>query len=283
MDSTTAHTLEVPGAHLHYDVRGSGPVLLMIPGGWSDTGEFTGLAPRLASEYTVITYDPRGLSRSTVDDAVADISVDVQAEDTHHLLAAVTTEPAYVLGVSGGAVTGLALTGRYPAQVRTLVAHEPPVPEVLPDREQIRAWVDDVCDTFRSEGPVPAMQAFVAGAGLDNEENLEEAATPDPEMLASFFGQTLDQMTRNLSLFFGRMFRPTAHYRPDLAALRATSSRVVVAAGTASAGQLAHRSAVALADLLGTPIVDFPGDHGAYLSSPDEFATVLRRVLTGRE
>ena len=58
--------LKVPGATLYYEVRGSGPVLLMMPGGPADATTFRRIEDRLASEYTVVTYDPRSLSHSSL-------------------------------------------------------------------------------------------------------------------------------------------------------------------------------------------------------------------------
>ncbi len=39
--------LRVPGASLAYEVRGSGPVLLLMPGGPADAGVFGRIAPLL--------------------------------------------------------------------------------------------------------------------------------------------------------------------------------------------------------------------------------------------
>lgn len=278
MKPTTAQVLDTPGACLHYDVRGSGPPLLLIPGGWGDAGMFAAVAPILSNDHTVVTYDPRGLGRSTLTGTDRDITVDVQADDAHRVLAAVTREPARVLGVSGGGVTGLALLSRHPEQISALVAHEPPVPELLPDRAWHRAWIEVVYGVYRSDGPYAAMRAFLAGAGLDDGPGAEAGGSPDAEMLAEF-----DRMTGNLDVFFAHMYRPLSGYRPDAAALRPAAERLVVAAGTRSAGQLAHRAAVALAGHLGVSVVDFPGDHGSFMSTPDAFAEALRRVLTARE
>src|ERR1700687_1311135 len=54
--------LKLPGTRLYYEVRGSGPVLLMIPGGPADAGVFAGIASILADRYTGVAYDPRGNS-----------------------------------------------------------------------------------------------------------------------------------------------------------------------------------------------------------------------------
>src|SRR5215469_13380346 len=114
-------TLQVPGASLYYEVRGSGPVLLMIPGGPDDAGWFAALADLLAEQYTVVTYDCRGNSRSAMDGSWEDLTVGLFADDANRLLDAVSSRPADVLGSSGGATYGLDLVARYPRRVRTLV------------------------------------------------------------------------------------------------------------------------------------------------------------------
>lgn len=120
-------TLQVPGASLYYEVRGSGPLLLMIPGGPMDGDGFQGIADRLADTYTVVTYDCRGNSRSPMQGSWDDLTVALFADDAHRLLDAVSTDQADALGSSGGATYALDLVARYPGRVRTLVAHEPPV------------------------------------------------------------------------------------------------------------------------------------------------------------
>src|SRR5438445_386599 len=126
-------TLRVPGANLYYEVKGTGPVLLCIPGGPTDAGMFTDLVERLSDRYTCVSYDPRGHSRSTLDGEAEDVSIAVHADDAAALLRATTDEPAYVYSNSGGATIGLELVKRHPDLVRTFVAHEPPAMELLPD------------------------------------------------------------------------------------------------------------------------------------------------------
>jgi pimeloyl-ACP methyl ester carboxylesterase len=287
MNPMRADTLKVPGATLYCEVRGSGPALLMIPGGPADAGAFAGLAGLLADRYTIVAYDPRGNSRSSLDGPSEDWRADVQSDDAARLLAAVGTAPAYVLGSSGGAQIGLDLAIRHPEQVHTLVAHEPPAVELLPDAAHQRAFFQDVYDTYRSDGVGPAMQKFLVGAGLV-ETGLGlleggEASTgagprsePTPEM-----AEMRARMGRNLDLFLEHGVRQISGYRPDISALRAGSTRIVVGVGDASRGQLAHRAGVALAERLGTNVVHFPGDHAGYGTHPAAFAETLHNVLTG--
>jgi pimeloyl-ACP methyl ester carboxylesterase len=271
MIQTTARTLKVPGATLYYEVTGTGPVLMMI-GLPVDHTEFAKVVPLLADRYTVVTYDPRGFSQSTIDDPEQDSTPELAADDVHRVLAAVTSEPAHVLGSSGGAVTALDLITRYPEQVRTIVAHEPPLNELLPEAEQLRAKVEDIYDTFRREGQGPAFLKFVALISPDF----------DPAQMFADQGPPSAEMIANGNRFLAHSLRPTTRYRPDLAALRAMSGRVVVGAGATSVGELANRTAIALAAQLDLPVVEFPGNHEGFVSDPEPFAAKLVEVLQGR-
>ena len=159
--SLTAHSLTVPGARLYYERRGTGPVLMLI-GSPIDSSGFAGLAGALVGRYTVVTYDPRGIGNSTREDTTGDVTPEQQADDVHRLLAALGGAPADVFGSSGGAVAGLALITAHPGQVRTLVAHEPPVIELLPDRAQLRAEIGDIYDTYQVGGVDKATPKFMA-------------------------------------------------------------------------------------------------------------------------
>ena len=119
------------------------------------------------------------------------------------------------------------------------------------------------------------MQKFMTHAGLDAGPAREADAPqwePSPEQLA--------RMRATTEHFLAHLLRPTTRYRPDIEALRAASTRIVVAGGATSKGQLANRTAVALADQLGTTVVDFPGDHGGFLAFPEQFGRLLDQVLT---
>jgi len=268
------HTLDVPGARLYYERRGTGPLLLLIGSPMDSTG-FAGLASALADDYTVVTYDPRGIGNSSRQDLGRDVTPEQQADDVHRLLAALGREPAYVFGSSGGAVVGLALVTAHLGQVRTLVAHEPPVVELLPDSAQVRTQIQDIYDTYRADGADKAMQKFMAHAGLGEAPGQKAEAPlwePSPEQMA--------RMRATTEVFLAHLIRPTTRYRPDIEALRTAPTRIVVAVGATSKGQLANRGARALADELGTPAVEFPGDHGGFVALPQQCGRVLDQVLT---
>jgi pimeloyl-ACP methyl ester carboxylesterase len=267
--------LNVPGASLYYEVRGSGPVLLMMPGGPADAGAFRRIAGHLESHYTVVTYDPRGLSHSTLEAPVQDERIlEIFADDAHRLLMATAKEPAFVFGSSGGAVIALELAARHPEQVRTLISHEPPAPALLPDTARERAAMEEIYQTWRTAGVGPAMQKFMVQARIRGGPPPPPQGEPTPEMR-----EAMAQMQRNMDFWLGHYFRAIAAYEPDYAALKASSSRIVPAVGDESRGELAHQGGLGLAEQLGTKAVVFPGAHGGFESHPAEFAARLREVL----
>src|SRR5581483_1515214 len=263
-----------PDGELYYEVKGTGPVLLMIPGGPMDAGGFAPLAEQLASDYTVVTYDCRGNSRSAHNGETSDLTVELHAHDAARLLEAVSPEPAFVLGSSGGATYGLDLVARHPGRVHTLVAHEPPVMMLLPDADKWRDFNESIRQTYEKEGVFPAMQRFGEGVGLGG---------PPPEQDMS--PEAMEVMTRlmgNMELFAGQLIPVVGNYTPDVEALRNSSARIVVGVGeeTTPAQVVTYSAPRALADKLGTTPVEFPGEHGGFGSHPELFAKVLREVLS---
>jgi pimeloyl-ACP methyl ester carboxylesterase len=268
--------LKLKGAQIYYEVQGSGPILLMIPGGPTDAGIFAALGTLLADKYTVVRYDPRGNSRSVLDGPPVDQSMDLHGDDAAQLLAVFGEEPAFVLGSSGGGQIGLNLAARYPERVQVLLAHEPPCMELVADVEAQRAFADDVVNTYRTQGVGPAMQKFMVGAGLAGNPPVHRAAPPTPEAIEAF-----SRIQGNADYFLAHGFTPIRKYIPDVAALRANSTKIVVGVGAASLGTLPYRTAVALAERLGIVPVYFPGGHGGYNDDPSGFAEKLHRVLGG--
>jgi pimeloyl-ACP methyl ester carboxylesterase len=272
------NTVKVPGASLYYETRGTGPVLLCIPGGPTDAGMFADLAGRLADRYTVVTYDPRGHSRSTLDGEPHDIPVATHADDAAVLLGALGGGPAYVYGSSGGATIGLDLVTRYPGLVHTLVAHEPPLMELLPDADRWRAAFTDIHETYRTQGVYPAMGKFAVVVEEGGPKYSEEMQRAEPTPESAEMGA---RMGGNFGLFLAHEIRQIGGYEPDVEALRASTTRIVSAAGETSEQQAACRAAVALAERLGTPAAYLPGSHGGWGSDPQEFAERLHAALSG--
>ena len=267
----------MPGATLYLEVRGSGPVLLCITGGPTDAGMFTDLAERLADRYTVVTYDQRGHSRSPLDGEPEDIPVALHADDAAAILRSVGDEPAYEYGSSGGGTIGLDLVARHPELVRTLVAHEAPVMELLPDATEWRSKFEEISEAYRTAGVFAAMENFGAlveegGPNYREEQQQQQEPTPaDEEMMG--------RMAGNFELFVAHEIRQNGAYVPDIEALRGASTRIASAAGETSGEQAARHAAVALAERLEIDVSYLPGGHGGWGSDPKEFAERLHGLL----
>ncbi|WP_171167890.1 alpha/beta fold hydrolase [Streptomyces sp. I05A-00742] len=266
-------TLTVPGAEIHYEVRGAGPPLLLINGGDGDAALFVPLARLMAEHHTVITFDPRGNSRSRLTAPPAPQTIEDRGHDAHLLLDAVAGgEPAYVFGTSYGGMTGMDLLARHPGRVRALVAHEPFVIDLLPDADRWHALFQEVHELYRREGLRPAMRRFTEEIGVD------DAPEPDGELPAPV-REMLARIRANQETCLEYELRSFTRFRPDVRALRA--GRFVLVAGEERPRTLLHRTTEALAEETGARVTEFPGGHVGYLTHPAEFAVALRGALAG--
>ncbi|HKY50293.1 MAG TPA: alpha/beta hydrolase [Candidatus Limnocylindria bacterium] len=285
----TTRTIEVPGAVLTYDVRVSEsttePPLVLIGSPMGAAG-FGSLADHFPDR-TIVTYDPRGAERSRRTDGGIRSTPEEHADDVHRIIAAVGGGPVDLFASSGGAVNALALVARHPNDVRTLVAHEPPAAAMLPDREYALAACRDIHETYLRSGMGPGMAKFIAIVMHQGPIAAEYLAQPDPD--PRMFGlPTEDDGSRDDVLLAQNMIAGT-HYEPDIEALRASPTRIVLAAGIESEGTLANRGAHAVASALGMKAVPFPSHHGGFLGGeygqsgePEAFAARLREVLAAR-
>jgi len=274
-------TIDVADGRLYYEVRGEGP-LLVISGSPMPAAAFGQLADALSDHYTVVTHDPRGIAGSALDDPDAPSDPDRRADDLVALLDALDADTADFFGSSGGAVTGLALVTRHPGRVRTLIAHEPPLLELLPDAAEWRTSIDGIVSTFHEHGAGAAWGAFMASAGFvhEGDEGVEtdEAGAAGAAEPAESHQPTAQQEADN-ARFFDHDLRGTTRYVPDVDALVLSPTRVVVGVGRGSGHLNTYRTSHALAALLAEPPVEFPGDHAGFLGQPAEFAAVIREQL----
>jgi pimeloyl-ACP methyl ester carboxylesterase len=235
---------------------------------------------------TVVTYDPRGLGRSVRKDRGTDNVPEVQAGDVHTVIEALGVGPVEMFASSGGAVTALALVAAYPDDVTTLVAHEPPIITVLPDAAAAQRARDGFRDMYVAKGRGAGMAAFITMTSWRGEFTDEYFAQPAPDPAA--FGMPCeDDGSRDDPLLSDRSWAVTS-YRPDVDALAAAPTRVVIAVGEESDGMFTGRTSLATAELLGQGTTVFPSHHGGFLGpesgypgQPEAFARRLREVLAG--
>jgi pimeloyl-ACP methyl ester carboxylesterase len=285
---TTTHTLETRGAGIVYDVHGpipsaDGRAPLFMIGQPMTAAGFATLRSLLPGR-TVVTYDPRGLGRSTRTDGRIDNDPAVQAEDVHAVIEALGAGRVQMFASSGGAVTALALVAAHPEDVTTLVAHEPPIIPVLPDAAAAERARAGVRDAYEAGGRGHGMAAFIAMTSWRGEFTGEYFAQPAPDP-AQLGMPAQDDGTRDDPLLSDRSWAIT-DYHPDAEALAAAPTRIVIAVGEESADTFTGRTSVATAELLGQEATVFPSHHGGFLGGefgyagqPEAFARRLREVL----
>jgi pimeloyl-ACP methyl ester carboxylesterase len=294
MTTATTRTgmIRTDGAELYHERRGSGPALLMISGGGGDAGYYSHVAELLADEYTVLTYDRRGNSRSTVDDPAAPLCMAAQSADALAVLAHHDLTSALVFGGSGGALIGLDLAARHPDAVDGLIAHEPPAIGLLPDAAAYRALFDEIVEITRREGPWAGYVRFITTIDRADSPKLLHrrggrrmvgwaaragvrlaAHGPRPlREVGRFMGNSPYLMTNEVAPFIA--------FEPDLAALAASGVPIVVGGGADGRAYYPYLGGAAVAERLGVPLAEFPGGHVGYTEDPAAFAVILRKTLT---
>jgi pimeloyl-ACP methyl ester carboxylesterase len=285
---TTTQTLETAGADIAYDVRGPLPTLdgrppLFMIGQPMEASGFVTLASHFPDR-TVVTYDPRGLGRSVRKDGRVDHEPTVQANDVDAVIEALGAGPVQMFASSGGAVAALALVAAHPDDVTTVVAHEPPLIPVLPDAAAAERARAAVRDAYEAGGWGAGMAAFIGMTSWRGEFTDEYLAQPAPDP-AQFGMPAEDDGSRDDPLLSDRSWAVSS-YRPDVGALDAAPTRIVIAVGEESLDTFTGRTAVATAELLGQQATVFPSHHGGFLGGefgyagqPEAFAHKLREVL----
>jgi len=274
MNTTTSYFLEVPGARLHYEITGKGPWLLLLQGGDGDADGTKGIAGSLKEHFTIISYDRRGLSQSSLTSPSEELTLQVHTDDIHHLLLHLTTEPVYIFGTSIGALLGIDFLVRYPQQVRLLVAHEPPLTQFLDKTAAIKAaeQQEEIENAFQRGSIAEAMQKFVALAGISFKDKEPDAEFPKPT----------PQRTANLAFFLQNDAPAVRKYRLNPGELQQVADKVFLAAGTTSGENLAHQCTISIAEFLRKEITIFPGGHNGFITHPKAFAMLLATFLLSK-
>ncbi|WP_329003078.1 alpha/beta hydrolase [Kribbella sp. NBC_00709] len=256
------NTLVVPEAELYYEVRGSGPLVVLI-GAPMDADSFAPLADLLAGDYTVLTADPRGVKRSKLDPGGTSRPAQ-RADDLARLIRHVDAGSAVVLGSSGGAVSVLALAQGYPEVVRAVIAHEPPLDRLVADGDELLAKSEKLMADYLAGDVVGAWQQFFKLANLP---------VPDEVVEAMFSGERDPQQVAAEHFWFDHEMRETITWMPEVQKL--AEAHVIVGIGTESVGQLCERTSSALAEQLGVEPTRFPGGHTGFADQPGPFAEAL--------
>jgi pimeloyl-ACP methyl ester carboxylesterase len=267
------------GADLYFERRGSGQALLLIVGGGGDCGYYNGLAGELADEFTVLSYDRRGNSRSSLHDRPAPLVMAEQSADALAVLDASGIASALVFGNSGGASIALDLAARHPDRVRAAVAHEPPIPAVLADPADYLAVYDEMDRLLAVEGWVAAFTHFQATIGQAPPEAIAALLDPGVHLPPGPLLELMLRVSRNWEFMTRFEVHPIIRYQPDFGRITASRTPVTLARGTGTSDQAAIRMSEIAAARLGAGCVVFPGGHTAPMEIPSEFGAALRTLL----
>ena len=266
----TEGRVNVNGADLYYEVRGTGPAVLLIHGTNLDSGCYEDLAGILATEFTVVTYDRRGYSRSPRPPEWKSTSIQEQADDAGALLGAIGVGPAAVFGSSSAGPIALEVALRHPDRVRRVIAHEPALFTVLPEalvQEAFAALTPMIEQAVAAGGPAAGQQALLGAlAGVGGFESLATA-------------QVRGRWLANAELVFQMEFpNMLLRYRPDEGAIAAT--RIPIHAMRATESLPINIAASEwLASKTGMSLLDCPGTHLAYCQRPLEVADAIGPFL----
>lgn len=267
------------GADLYFEKRGSGPALLLVVGGGGDCGYYDGLASRLAGEFTVISYDRRGNSRSPLRGDPAPIVLAAQSADALAVLDANGIGAAVVFGNSGGATIALDMAARYPDRLLAVVAHEPPVPAVLPDATEYLAIYGELDELARTDGWEAAFTRFQSAIGRLPPLVIRALIDPGRYMPPVPAREMMLRVAGNWEYTMRYEIRSFIDYQPDLERIRAAGTPIALGYGKSTADPAMARMSEACAALLGAECEAFPGGHTGPMEQPGPFADVLRGLL----
>lgn len=268
----------VDGASIYYERRGQGPALLLIAGAGGDAGMFGPAAEELARDHTVLTIDRRGNSRSKWHGPVREFRLLEHAADAVAVLHANGFESATVLGQSGGAAITLVLVAAFPHVVDRAIAHEPPIISGLPDRTEILDWYDHLEELGMQGKEEQAGGEFIERCGL--------AQTMRQLDGMPVFDSTLMRFRANIPYFVREEMAVFTYFRPDYPRLQATDVPLQIAIGHDSLNMRGPGKPVfyalaaqRVAARIGTPVLEFPGNHVSFMNETAAFVEALRKVL----
>ena len=268
-DPFTSGMIEANGASLYYEKRGCGPAVLFISGAAGDAADHAPTAELLAAEFTTVTYDRRGFSRSPWPKGATWTWVDQQADDAAALLAGLGLAPAAVYGGSIGALTGLSLVLHHPTLVTKAILHEPPLMAGLADPREGMAHLREVVAEGKAKG------------GLRGGRKAFLHASMGPGNYQAVPADYRRRLLSSAATFLIHEFDRYEWYRPADAELAAVRRPVMIMAGTASA-PFFRPAADWLAARLSTQVVPISGGHTPQRDRPEEVAETIRRFLDSR-
>jgi pimeloyl-ACP methyl ester carboxylesterase len=256
------------GTSLYYERQGAGPAVLFIAGSTGDAGNFSRAAALLADEFTVVTYDRRGNSRSPAPSGWTTTSVGEQADDAAALIKLLSLAPAIVFGASAGGLIALDLVMRYPQLVRACVLQEPSIFFVLPDpTAELSVRRAILTEGLRMGGPREAVKSLMRYLN-------------DDDVFSAIPADILERMLSNADTIVSIEVPGFAGWRLQIADLERLKAPIAIL--VASDTLPIYKAVTAwLTKQIRVQPITVPGRHGFYYYRPQDLANVLRAILKG--
>jgi pimeloyl-ACP methyl ester carboxylesterase len=275
---THSGRVNTEGDNLYYEVRGQGQPLLMIPPAGGDGWQYSFVADILANEYKVITYDRRANGRSTMNDP-QNFEISQQSRDAVAVLRAAGETSAFVFGNSSAAVIALDMAKTQPQALRAAVAHEAPLPRLLPDARKWQRFFAGVYLNALRFGPSLAALQFMLGIEVPVRKLIQATAPANAHRRQSDEPYLSDKVATEVLVRLELL--PVTNYLPDVEQIKQNGVKVYMAVGEWGLKRKVWyvRAAQILAEQFGCELVTFPGHHGSFMDMPEEWAAALRDVL----
>ncbi|KAK4556431.1 hypothetical protein LTR86_006575 [Recurvomyces mirabilis] len=268
--------LEVPGACLHYEIHGKGPLFLCISGGTGSLEIYSQLAQHLKQHFTVAIYDRRGFSRSVlVGSQDYEHRLETDADDVALLIRHLSPDkPAFVLGNSSGAIVALEALIRHSDVVDKVLVQEPPLISVLPDFRAVQEHIQRVHQIYRKNGVAPAMEQFAA---------MTKSGAETAALLAAFDPKVGGPYTSgNVMYWLEREFLPYPTNEIDMEALKKYTDKLMLLNCEGTHREALHyRANVVLAEKLDLDLEIMPGGHVGFAYMPEPWARRLVEIVIG--
>jgi pimeloyl-ACP methyl ester carboxylesterase len=261
MSKITSNTIKTSGAKLYYEIRGNGPYLLMLAGGSGNADSFNALLPYLVKYYTVVTYDRRGYARSPLNnpEQIGIVSIETQCTDVKRLITELNMNSTYIFGSSFGALVAIAILQHDIQQIQKVIAHEPPLPQLLPSNDSIDlAYKPD-------ETPEETLRRFATSLGIKRGDLHGKPSDP--------------HRTANDRFFLEHEAPAVSDYNVNFAKLAKYKNNLMFAGGSEGQDYFPYRCARLAASKIDAPFLEFPGKHNGFGVHPEAFADVLKSQL----
>lgn len=264
---------EAAGIDFYVEKSGDGPPVVLVPSGQGDCGAYRYLAEVLASDFTVITFDMPGFSRSGPPPTWDGMSAATLGDQVAALVQSLGITEATFYGSSSGGVAVLALVADHPELVRHAIVHEPAVVSDVPAtpfNEAFATWFPKVNS---QRAALFGGFAEAERAGIESEN---DAMVLNPKAVKALGEAYIERRSNNVETWFNHYLDPdTPCCNRVFTAEELSRAPVTVTAGMQTNAWFAA-SAMVLAQRGDLDLVWIPSKHYPYISVPNIVAEVIQ-------